>query len=171
MQVITQSDEIDPRLQSSINAALVDSLFQNPQSLGAGAALVAMAAALTATKTGLTSLWCCVGLLVLSGGWRTFDMYCYRVGRLHSTPALAQKWEMRYQFGAILYAAALGLWCAVGLLATTDTVVHMISIVVTVGYIAGGVGRTFGRPWIYHLQIALSFGITSIALILHGTIY
>ncbi|MDU3042550.1 putative bifunctional diguanylate cyclase/phosphodiesterase [Bradyrhizobium sp.] len=171
MQVIKQSDEIDQRLQSSINAALVDSLFQNPQSLGAGAALVAMAAALTATKTGLTSLWCCVGLLVLSGGWRTFDMYCYRVGRLHSTPALAQKWEMRYQFGAILYAAALGLWCAVGLLATTDTVVHMISIVVTVGYIAGGVGRTFGRPWIYHLQIALSFGITSIALILHGTIY
>ncbi|MGJ4952229.1 putative bifunctional diguanylate cyclase/phosphodiesterase [Bradyrhizobium sp. HKCCYLS20291] len=171
MQVIKQSDEIDYRLQSSINAALVDSLFQNPQSLAAGAALVAMAATLTAMKTGLPALWACVALLVLSGAWRALDMYWYRVGRAHATASQAERWEMRYQIGAIVYAAALGAWCAISLLFSSDAVVHMISIVVTVGYIAGGVGRTFGRPWIYHLQIALSFGITSIALIFHGTVY
>src|SRR3569832_1975594 len=171
MQLIYQSDDSDERMSASIYAALIDSLFQMPTPVFAGSVLVAFAAALTAWKTGLTAIWFCVLILVASGGLRTIDMQWYRVRRSSPSQGEAERWEARYQFGAIIYAAALGIWCAVALLGSNDAVAHMICLVVTVGYIAGGVGRTFGRPWIYHLQIAVSCGITSIALALHGTIY
>ncbi|MGC2084849.1 MAG: EAL domain-containing protein [Bradyrhizobium sp.] len=171
MQLINQSDDSDERMSASIYAALIDSLFQMPTPVFAGSVLVAFAAALTAWKTGLTAIWFCVLILVASGGLRTIDMQWYRVRRSSPSQSEAERWEARYQFGAIIYAAALGIWCAVALLGSNDAVAHMICLVVTVGYIAGGVGRTFGRPWIYHLQIAVSCGITSIALALHGTIY
>jgi len=171
MQLINQSDDSDDRMSASIYAALIDSLFQMPTPVFAGSVLVAFAAALTAWKTGLTAIWFCVLILVASGGLRTIDMQWYRVRRSSPSQSEAERWEARYQFGAIIYAAALGIWCAVALLGSNDAVAHMICLVVTVGYIAGGVGRTFGRPWIYHLQIAVSCGITSIALALHGTIY
>ena len=171
MQLINQSDDTDQRMSASIYAALIDSLFQMPTPVFAGSILVAFAAALTAWKTGLTALWFCVLVLVASGGLRAVDMHWYRARRAGPSQAEAERWEARYQLGAIIYAAALGTWCAVALLGSDDPVAHMICLVVTVGYIAGGVGRTFGRPWIYHLQIAVSCGITSMALAFHGTIY
>jgi diguanylate cyclase (GGDEF)-like protein len=158
-------------MSASIYAALIDSLFQMPTPVFAGSVLVAFSAALTAVKTGVTVLWLCVLVLIVSGTLRALDMHWYRMRVTSPSAADAERWEARYQIGAIIYAAALGTWCAVALLASDDAVAHMICLVVTVGYIAGGVGRTFGRPWIYHLQIALSCGITSIALALHGTIY
>jgi diguanylate cyclase (GGDEF)-like protein len=172
MQLINQDDDTDQRLSASIYAALIDSLFQMPTPVFAGSILVAFAASLTAWKTGMTALWFCVLLLIASGGLRTIDMHWYRARRADgNSTAEVQRWETRYQVGAIVYAAALGIWCAVALLGSSDAVAHMICLVVTVGYIAGGVGRTFGRPWIYHVQIAISCGITSLALAFHGTIY
>src|SRR5258705_9846406 len=47
----------------------------------------------------------------------------------------------------------------------------MICLSVTTGYVAAGAGRTYGRPWIFHVQIALACGPTAIALALHGTPY
>jgi diguanylate cyclase (GGDEF)-like protein len=58
----------------------------------------------------------------------------------------------------VLYAIALGAWCAVALLMTDDAVAHMICIAVTTGYVAAGAGRAYGRPWIFHLQILLTCG-------------
>ena len=173
MQLINRNDDSDPqRMSASISTALIDSLFQMPTPVLAGSVLVAFSASLTAWKTGLTVLWFCVLFLIISGGLRALDMHWYRARNAgHPTASEAERWEFRYQFGAIVYAAALGTWCAVAILGSDDAVAHMICLVVTVGYIAGGVGRTFGRPWIYHLQIAVSCGITSLALALHGTFY
>ena len=36
---------------------------------------------------------------------------------------------------------------------------------------AGGAGRTYGRPWIFHVQMLLACGPTALALALHGTPY
>ena len=75
-------------------------------------------------------------------------------------------WETRYQIGAMVYAIALGTWCSVTLLFSDDAVAHMICVSVTIGYSAGGAGRTYGRPWIFHVQILLACGPTAIALAL-----
>src|ERR1700726_1816176 len=171
MQLASQSREIDQKVSPSIYAALIDSLFRNPAPLYAGAILVAMAAAMTAAKTGEVLLWPCVGLLIAAGVGRAVDMQWYKTRRSALTAKEVARWEVRYQIGAMAYAVALGIWCTVALLATDDAVAHMICLSVTTGYVAAGAGRTYGRPWIFHVQIALACGPTSIALALRGTPY
>jgi len=52
-----------------------------------------------------------------------------------------------------------------------DAVAHMICLSVTTGYVAAGAGRTYGRPWIFHVQDRTRLRPTAIALALHGTPY
>ena len=47
----------------------------------------------------------------------------------------------------------------------------MICLSVTTGIVAGGAGRAYGRPSIFHLQAVLMFGPAVIALALRGTPY
>ncbi|WP_454634626.1 putative bifunctional diguanylate cyclase/phosphodiesterase [Bradyrhizobium cenepequi] len=171
MQLANQSADSDQKVSPSIYAALIDSLFQNPAPLFAGAALVAMAAVLTALKTQEVWLWPCVALLVITGAGRAVDMHWYMARRSVLTAEEAARWEVRYQIGAMAYAVALGVWCTVTLLGSDDAVAHMICLSVTTGYVAAGAGRTYGRPWIFHVQIALACGPTSIALAMKGTPY
>jgi diguanylate cyclase (GGDEF)-like protein len=171
MQLATQSDEPDQKISPSIYTALIDSLFQNPAPLFAGAIMVAMAAAMTALKTGEVLLWPCVAFLVLSGAIRALDMHWYKTRKSALTADEAARWELRYQILAMVYAVALGVWCTVTLLSSDDAVAHMICVSVTTGYVAAGAGRTYGRPWIFHVQIALACGPTAIALAMRGTPY
>ena len=69
----------------------------------------------------------------------------------------------------MFYALSLGIWCLVALMGTRDPVAHMICTSVTLGYMAAGAGRTYGRPWIFHLQILFACGPMSLALALHGS--
>ena len=170
MSLANQSGDLDEKISPSIYMALVDSLFQNSGPLFAGAFLGALAAAMTAIKADAYSLWFCVAFLTLTGIGRAIDMHWY-LSRNSALAKDATRWEMRYQTGATLYALALAAWCAVALLVSDDAVVHMISIVVTIGYMAAGAGRTYGRPWIYQLQIVLVCGPLAAALASKGSLY
>lgn len=158
-------------MSPAIYAALVGSLFQNPAPMLAGAVCAAIAAVMTALKTGNHLLWPCAVLLVLIGMLRTFDMAKYKNRRSDLTVDEAARWEARYQIGAVLYAIVLGAWCAIALLMTDDAVAHMICISVTTGYVAAGAGRAYGRPWIFHLQILLTCGPMAGAMALQGSPY
>src|ERR1700742_3861622 len=171
MQLANQSGESDQKLSPSIYAALIDSLFQNPAPLFAGAVLVAMAAVMTALKTEQKLLWPCAAFLIVAGAARALDMHWYKTTRSVLTVDQVARWEIRYQIGAMLYAIALGIWCVVALLSSDDAVAHMICLTVTTGYMAAGAGRTYGRPWIFHLQILFACGPMSLALALHGSPY
>ena len=127
MQLANQSGESDQKMSPSIYAALIDSLFTDPGPMFAGALCAAVAAVMTALKTGNALLWPCVALLVVTGALRALDTRQYQKVRSTSLTAEdAARWEMRYQFGAMLYAAALGLWCLVALTGSDDAVAHMI---------------------------------------------
>jgi diguanylate cyclase (GGDEF)-like protein len=171
MQLADKNRDADQRMSPSIYAALVDSLFQNPAPLFAGAVTAAIAAIMTALKTGNENLWPCALLLIVTGAYRAIDMRRYQQEKSVLTAARAACWEVRYQVGAMLYATALGIWCVVTLTVTDDAVAHLICTSVTIGYLAAGAGRTYGRPWIYHLQILLACGSLSIALALRGDPY
>jgi diguanylate cyclase (GGDEF)-like protein len=171
MQLASETRDPEQKISSSIYVALIDSLFQNPAPLFAGAVLVAVAAVMTALKTQENLLWPCAAFLIVSGAARAIDMYWYSTRKSVLTADEAARWEMRYQIGAMVYAVALGTWCSVALLISDDAVAHMICLSVTTGYVAAGAGRTYGRPWIFHVQIALACGPTAIALALHGTPY
>jgi diguanylate cyclase (GGDEF)-like protein len=172
MQLAGLRREPDPKISPSIYAALIHSLFQHPAPLFGGALMVAVAAAMTAIKTAQMLLWPCVAFLVISGAYRGVDHMLFLMQwRSPLTAPDAARWEVRYQIGAVIYAIALGTWCTICLLLTDDAVAHMICVSLTAGYMAAGSGRTYGRPWIYHIQVALACGPTAIALALHGNPY
>jgi diguanylate cyclase (GGDEF)-like protein len=171
MQLAGQTTDPDQKISPSIYTALVDSLFQNPGPMFAGAVFAAIAAVMTALKSGDDWLWPCAGLLIVTGAFRAFDMHRYKARKGALTADEATRWEIRYQIGAMLYAIALGIWCVVALLSSDDAVAHMICLTVTTGYMAAGAGRTYGRPWIFHLQILFACGPMSLALALHGSPY
>ena len=171
MQVANQSGDPDQKMSPSIYAALVDSLFQDPGPMFAGVLCAAVAAVMTAVKTGTPWLWPCVLLLIVTGALRAVDTRQFRQRNAELTPEEAVRWEVRYQMGAMLYAAALGLWCIVAILSSNDATAHLICISVTLCYIAAGGGRTYGRPWIFHVQMLLACGPLTLALALYGSPY
>jgi diguanylate cyclase (GGDEF)-like protein len=171
MQLAGRTTDPDQKISPSIYTALVDSLFQNPGPMFAGAVFAAIAAVMTALKSGDDWLWPCAGLLIVTGAFRAFDMHRYKARKSALTADEAAHWEVRYQIGAMLYAIALGIWCVVALLSSDDAVAHMICLTVTTGYMAAGAGRTYGRPWIFHLQILFACGPMSLGLALHGSPY
>jgi diguanylate cyclase (GGDEF)-like protein len=171
MQLASQTRDSDEKVSPSIRAALIDSLFENPAPLFASIVFVAAAAALTALKTGEHLIWACVALLIVAGAVRLFGLRRYQARKSTLTADENAQWKKRYQIGAMIQSAAVGIWCSTALLSSDDAVVHMICLSVTTGIVAGSVGRAYGRQWVFHLQIALCFGPTVIALALRGTPY
>jgi diguanylate cyclase (GGDEF)-like protein len=171
MQLASQSEDPDQKLSPSIHAALVDSLFDAPAPLLTGLVFAAIAAAMTALKTGETLIWACVALLIATGAVRAFDLQRYQTRKSTLTAAQAAGWKKRYQTRAIIQPAAIGIWCATTLLSSDDAVAHMICLSVTTGLVAGGAARAYGRQWIFQLQVALCFGPTVVVLALRGTPY
>src|SRR5262245_29876066 len=171
MQLAKETGEVDQKMSPSIHAALIESLFTNPGPLFAGALCAAIAALMTALKTGNIWLWPCVGLLVITGALRALDMGRFTRIRAQMTAEQVARWEVRYQVGAMAYALALGLWCLVALVGSDDAVAHMIATSVTLCYVAAGGGRAYGRPWIFHVQMLLAIGPLTLALVLHGSVY
>src|SRR6202022_548409 len=106
----TPGGEPHQEICPSIRAALIDSLFETPAPLLAGIVFVAIAAAMTALKTGEDLIWACVALLVAAGAVRAFDLHRYQARKSTPTADEAAQWKRRYQIGAMIQAAAMGIW-------------------------------------------------------------
>jgi diguanylate cyclase (GGDEF)-like protein len=171
MQLANQREVPDDKISTPIHTALIDSLFEASGPLLAGLVFAAIAAVLTALKTGSDLIWGCVALLAVTGAVRAFDLQRYQARKSTVTPDEVARWQTRYQVGAMVQAAAIGLWCSITLFGTDDAVAHMIALSVTTGLAAGGAGRAYGRQWIFQLQVTLIFGPTVIALALRATPY
>jgi diguanylate cyclase (GGDEF)-like protein len=172
MQLPGQTTDAESKMSPSIHAALIDSLFQDAGPLFAGALCAAVAAVMTALKTGDAWLWLIVALLVVTGAIRAIDTRQYqRCKATLTAEAVVARWEIRYQVCAMLYAAALGLWCIVAILRSHDAAAHMICTSVTLCYVAAGGARAYGRPWIFHVQMLLAIGPLSLGLLLYGSPY
>jgi diguanylate cyclase (GGDEF)-like protein len=171
MQFASETRSPDKSISPSIRAALIDSLFETPAPLLTGLVFAVIAAVMTALKTGETLIWACAALLTVAGAVRAFDLQRYQTRKSTLAADEAAQWVKRHQIGAMMQAAAIGIWCSTTLLSSDDAVAHMICLSVTTGLVAGGAARAYGRPWIFQLQAALSFGPTVVALALRGTPY
>ena len=167
MQTLEQEDA-DQQMSPSIYAGMVDSLFMNPLPMVFGAFGPAIAGAVIGAVSGDLLIWLCVPLFVAVGVARAFQMYRYKQRQTALTYNEAVWWEKRYRIGALVYGIALGLWSVIVLLRTDDAAAHMLCTTTVVAYMSAGVGRTFGRPRIFHLQILLGCGPLSAALIYVG---
>jgi len=171
MQFASQSGEPDQEVTPRISAALIDSLFEASSAVLTGIVFSAIAAGMTALKMGQSPTWVFIPLLIMAGALRAYDLKRYRACKATLTAEEAAQWQKRYQIGAMIQAAVIGLWCSVTLVISDDAVVHMIALSVTTGILAGAAARAYGRQSIFRLQALLMFGPTVIALALRGTPY
>ena len=171
MQLAEQSEDPDRKMSPSTDAALTEFSLRNASQLFAGIVFVVIAAAMTALKTGEYAIWACVALLIVAGAVRVWGVKRYQARKAILTAGEAAQWQHRYQIGAMIQAAVIGIWCFVALFSNDDAVVHMICLSVTTGLLAGGAGRAYGRQSIFRLQAVLMFAPAVIALALRGTPY
>ncbi len=159
------------RWSPTIHAALVDSLFMNPLPMVVGGFGPAIAAAVIGAVTGDIWCWIFVPLFIAVGLARAYQMYRYKQRSTGLTVSEAVIWEKRYEIGAMTYGLVLGLWGATVLLRTDAAAAHMLCATTVVAHTSAGVGRTFGRPVIFHRQVLLSCGPLFLTLIAVGGIY
>jgi diguanylate cyclase (GGDEF)-like protein len=171
MQLANHPTETKKKMSPAINAALVDSLFMNPAPMVFGAFGPAIAGSVIAGVTGDILGWLCVPLFIVVGVARALQMYRYKQRNSPLTTTEAVIWEERYKLGAFAYGVVLGLWVCVVLLRTTDPAAHMLCITTVVAYTSAGVGRTFGRPRIFHVMLVLACGPLIATLMFVGGIY
>ncbi|UGY17623.1 EAL domain-containing protein [Bradyrhizobium septentrionale] len=171
MQFASQTGEPDRSMSPTISAALVDSLFMNPAPMIFGAFGPAIAGAVIAFVTGNLLSWLCVPLFIVVGLARAWQMYRYQQRNSRLTVEESEAWEKRYRIGSLAYGIALGLWGAAVLLTTNDAAAHMLCVTTVVAYTSAGVGRTFGRPQIFHLHLLMSIGPLIAALMYVGGPY
>jgi diguanylate cyclase (GGDEF)-like protein len=158
-------------MSPTISAALVDSLFMNPAPMIFGAFGPAIAGAVIAFVTGNLLSWLCVPLFIVVGLARAWQMYRYQQRNSRLTVEESEAWEKRYRIGSLAYGIALGLWGSAVLLTTKDAAAHMLCVTTVVAYTSAGVGRTFGRPQIFHLHLLMSIGPLIAALMYVGGPY
>ncbi|WP_022721104.1 PAS-domain containing protein, partial [Rhodopseudomonas sp. B29] len=161
----------DPEMSPAIYAGMVDSLFMNPAPMIFGAFAPAIAGCVIGVMTGDLLNWICVPLFVLVGFARALQMHRYRQRNAPLSPEDADIWEQRYRIGGLAHAILLGVWSMVVLLNTKDMGAHMVCITTIVAYTSAGVGRTFGRPKIFQMQVLLSCGPLCLAMIAVGGVY
>ena len=172
MQLANPTGDLDQQqMPPSIYAAMVDSLFINPVPMIFGSLGPAIACAVIASVTGDFVGWLCVPLFVIVGLARALQMYRYKQRKSQLTVDEAAIWEKRYQRGAIAYGIAIGIWSVAVLLRTDDAAAHMLCATTVVACTSGGVGRAFGRPRIFHIQILLACGPLLVALMYIGGAY
>ena len=171
MQLANHPTETKKKMSPAINAALVDSLFMNPAPMVFGAFGPAIAGSLIAAVTGDILSWLCVPLFIVVGVARALQMYRYKQRNAPLTTTEAVIWEERYKLGAFAYGIVLGLWVCVVLLRTPDPAAHMLCITTVVAYTSAGVGRTFGRPRIFHVMLVLACGPLIATLMFVGGVY
>jgi diguanylate cyclase (GGDEF)-like protein len=172
MQLVDQkSRSTREELEPILYAALIDSMCQNFWPMFLGGVCAAIAAVMTALKTGNELLWPIAFLIVGIGTVRAFQMRKYERRTSVLTYEQAKAWEPRYAVGALSYAAVLGAWCFITILGSNDTIAHMCCVAVTVGYTGGGAARNYGHPKIIQNHILLACGPMSLALVLHGGLY
>ena len=172
MQLVEQKkrssqEELEPVLY----AALIDSMCQNFWPMLFGSVCSAVAALLTALKTGNVLLWPCAVLIIGIGTFRAFQMRKYERRTAVLTYEQAKHWEPRYAVGAMIYAGVLGVWCFLTIFGNDDAVAHMVCVAVTIGYTAGGAARNYGSPRLIQYHILLACGPMSLALAMHGGFY
>jgi hypothetical protein len=122
MQFASETRSPDKSVSPSIRAALIDSLFDTPAPLLAGIVFVVIAAVLTALKTGEDLIWACVALLTVAGEVRVFDLQRYQTRKSTLAADEAAQWIKRHQIGAMMQAAAIGIWCSTTLWSSDDAV-------------------------------------------------
>jgi diguanylate cyclase (GGDEF)-like protein len=156
-------------LARQVRAALVRTLYASPASLIIGALTGSVTGGCIAYMSGSMTLLICSLGIHLVGLLRIAVAVAYIRLEKKGTRRERMHWERIYEIGAWLYASLLGAMAFLTLTSTSETILLLMTAIMTTGYSAGVAARNAGRPVIAIGQLCLCTVPMSLGLILVGT--
>ena len=165
---VRRHEELPP----DVYLTLVDSLYQDRQTLLVGTVFVAGSIFFTYWKTDEPLLLYFALAFVFIACLRGLSMYGYFRARAAGIDVDgARRWESRYVLGASASVLLLGLWCFVAFGWTQDPFAAFVSYAMTVAYGTGIFGRNFGNDRFVIVQLVCASIPMTAALVLYGDAY
>ena len=156
-------------LSPEVYLPLVDSLYQNGQTLLLATLCVTSAAFITYWKTDeILLLYCTLAIVVVACARGMLICAYLRVRPTVTTTEAAKGWERSYVGGAAASVASLGIWCYVAFTRTPDSYAHLVSFSMTIVYMAGIFARNYGNPRFVIVQCLCAWIPMAAALVLYG---
>lgn len=145
--------------------SVVRSLYKDQRTLLVGTLSMVVAPLILYTRTADPAQLYFAVLLLFFGALRLIDgMMFHRAQANPLTNAEVRHWELRYATLGALYVGALGMWCFVGFATSSDEFVHQMSVIITLSYLIGILGRNFSSA-----KVVLSQTLTAAFSLIFGT--
>lgn len=144
--------------------SVVRSLYKDQKTLLVGSLSMVVAPFILYTRTADPAQLYFAVLLLFFGALRLVDGMMFHALTNPLTIADVRHWEMRYATLGALYVGALGMWCFVGFATSSDEFVHQMSVIITLSYLIGILGRNFSSA-----KVVLSQTLTAAFSLIFGT--
>lgn len=153
-------------------ASVLRSVYGDRRAMLAGSAASAIAAWLTAYKTGSLPLYLVTVAFIVMGLVRYFNMRAFwRATMKDENAAAAEIWETRALVHGGLLAAVYGAWCLISMAVVKDSFAELASASISIAVTVGIVARNFGLDRLVAIQMLLVIAPLSAGFALHGDIY
>ncbi len=162
----------EDKLPDPVKESVVRSLYADQKSLAVGTVTMTIAPIVLFIRTNdPTQLFFAIALFIF-GVLRLIDGSLFRrVATKTFSPAEVATWENRYATLGSLYVTGLGMWCLVGFARTSDVYVHQLSVIVTMAYLTGIMGRKFSSKKVVLYQTLLASSLLVSGLFVFGSGY
>ena len=136
--------DADGEVPEPIYDSVVRSLYGDQKTLLVGSLSVLIAPIILFHRTGDPIQLLFGVLLTLLASLRLVDGWLYH--RSATQPLTGESighWETRYAILGAAFVGVLGIWCLATMAVTSDEFSHLMSIVITISYLVGIIGRNF----------------------------
>jgi diguanylate cyclase (GGDEF)-like protein len=153
-------------------ASVLRSVYGDRGAILAGSAASAIAAWLTAYRTGSLPLYLVTAAFIVIGLIRYFNMRAFwRAAQANENSAAAEIWETRALIYSGLMAATYGAWCLISMAVVKDPFAELASASISIAVTVGLVARNFGLDRLVAIHMLLIIVPLSVGVALHGDIY
>ncbi|BAV64392.1 putative bifunctional diguanylate cyclase/phosphodiesterase [Sphingobium cloacae] len=149
--------------------SLVETLYASPASLTIGAATGTAVGIVISSLSHDPMIDVIVAAVCIVATLRVVTAIFFHRQLMRGTAVASRLWELVYELGAWAYAGLLGLMSFATLVASGNSVMHMLSVSMATGYAGGISGRNAGRVHIAIGQVCLALVPTATGLWLEGS--
>jgi diguanylate cyclase (GGDEF)-like protein len=152
--------------------SIIRSVYGDRRAMLGGSVASAIAAWLTAYKTGSLALYIVTAAFVVIGLIRYANMRAFWRAAMNNEDAMAaEEWENRAVIYGGLLALVYGMWCLISMAVVKDPFAEIASASISIAVMVGIVARNFGLDRLVTIQMLLVIVPLSAGYALHGDVY
>ncbi|MEC9344498.1 MAG: EAL domain-containing protein [Pseudomonadota bacterium] len=160
------------KLPKPVYESVVRSLYDDINTLAVGSVSMIIAPLVPYHRVGdPVQLWFSI-IFGMLGIMRLIDASMFRrASRKPDFSDKLQRWEWHYVILGAIYVGTLGLWCMASIARTSDQFVHQMTVIVTISYLIGIMGRNFSSNKVVLSQTICAATPLILGAVLFGDAY